>query len=370
MLDRVKEVLPYGQNEWQRVADIYNVHDGVTHVRDADAVRRKFMKLKNTRKPTGHPTCPPHVRRAKHIWADIEGRASVLGLCDGQDSEPDEATMLDTNAASELEPLGDGTVAIDNYGLQGAVAQAFVSGDCDVRDLDGERDVDHDEDRDGVPDDDHDDAHVELPAFGDEQEVQTINRPAPRTAARSSRAVAIPTGHAARGGPRRVHVDRTGLSPTALSRLSSAVRAGQVRTAPETGLLSQTAKKRRQLDGYIDTIGQNLSGGRNIGAQSDLAMLMMMQQSRDAATEERRLAAEERRLEREEKRQADQAAREQAREERDDARRHEQNQQLLVEKREREEQRRADDQRNARAEQLQMLIFAKICRVDVSSLNN
>ena len=83
MLDLVKEILPYGQNEWQRVADLYNSHDAVTYLRDADAVRRKFMKLKNTRKPTGHPTCSPHVRRAKHMWTDIEGRASVLGLYDG-----------------------------------------------------------------------------------------------------------------------------------------------------------------------------------------------------------------------------------------------------------------------------------------------
>lgn len=193
------------------------------------------------------------------------------------------------------------------------------------------------------------------------------DRPARRATGRIGSVSGAPN---ARRVQRRVHVDRTGLSPPALAQLSTTVLDGQARTAHEAGLLSHTAKKRRQIDGYIDTIGQSLSGGRNSGSQSDLAVLLMMQQSRDAAGEERRLAAEERRLEREEKRQQEQAAKDQAREEREEARRYELNVQLMAEKREHEERRRAEDQRNARAEHMHMLLFAKICGLDTSTLNN
>lgn len=148
MLDLVQEILPYGQNEWQRVADLYNRHDAMTHLRDADAVRRKFMKLKNTLKPTGHPTCPPHVRRAKHIWTDIEGRASVLGLYDGQDSEPDDAAApTDNSNEAGGKPMADGADAADNYGPQGAVDHGPAPGGDEVHELDDNRDGNHDNDR-------------------------------------------------------------------------------------------------------------------------------------------------------------------------------------------------------------------------------
>ena len=47
---------------------------------DHESLRRKFKALKNVMKPTGDPTCPPDVIRAKHIQRRIEERMGVAEL--------------------------------------------------------------------------------------------------------------------------------------------------------------------------------------------------------------------------------------------------------------------------------------------------
>jgi hypothetical protein len=50
--------------------------------RDHDSLKQKFKALRNTRKPTGDPFCPPHVVRAKQLQREIEARCSVEELDD------------------------------------------------------------------------------------------------------------------------------------------------------------------------------------------------------------------------------------------------------------------------------------------------
>ena len=45
--------------------------------RDISKVEANFDRLVPTNKKTGNPTCPPQVRRAKHIGKDILTRAQV-----------------------------------------------------------------------------------------------------------------------------------------------------------------------------------------------------------------------------------------------------------------------------------------------------
>ena len=42
-----------------------------------------FKALKNSKKPTGDPTCPPEIKRSKHIQRMMEGRMAVVQF-DGQ----------------------------------------------------------------------------------------------------------------------------------------------------------------------------------------------------------------------------------------------------------------------------------------------
>ena len=74
---------------WDRVAALYNSEykPRFASDRDADSIRAKFKTLKNATKPTGDPTCPPEVVRAKHIAAEIERGVGVIGLDDDNDDQ-------------------------------------------------------------------------------------------------------------------------------------------------------------------------------------------------------------------------------------------------------------------------------------------
>ena len=71
LLSLVEERLPLGGNEWDTLSLQYNVRRAMdlqwAPERDPDSCRTKFKTLKNVKKPTGDPTCPPNVRKAKRI---------------------------------------------------------------------------------------------------------------------------------------------------------------------------------------------------------------------------------------------------------------------------------------------------------------
>ncbi|ETV73897.1 hypothetical protein H257_11553 [Aphanomyces astaci] len=61
LLDITVAVLPLGKNQWEKVAQRFGTDataQSLPH-RDAEALKRKFLLLKNVQKPTGHPDCPP-----------------------------------------------------------------------------------------------------------------------------------------------------------------------------------------------------------------------------------------------------------------------------------------------------------------------
>ncbi|ETV70388.1 hypothetical protein H257_14068 [Aphanomyces astaci] len=57
--------------------------------RDVDSMRRKYKVLRNVRKPTGDPSCPHDVVRAKRINSMIESRMSVADLESDNNNESD-----------------------------------------------------------------------------------------------------------------------------------------------------------------------------------------------------------------------------------------------------------------------------------------
>ncbi|RHZ01936.1 hypothetical protein DYB37_012974 [Aphanomyces astaci] len=73
-------VLPLGKNQWEKVAQRFGTEataQSLPH-RDGEALKRKFLLLKNVQKPTGHPDCPPDVLNAKCLQREIESSSATL----------------------------------------------------------------------------------------------------------------------------------------------------------------------------------------------------------------------------------------------------------------------------------------------------
>ena len=80
LLDVTGEQLPIGKNGWSKIEILFNrtTQQKAMPVRDAESLKRKFIQLKNHPKPTGDPSCPDDVRRAKRIQREIDNSVSVL----------------------------------------------------------------------------------------------------------------------------------------------------------------------------------------------------------------------------------------------------------------------------------------------------
>jgi hypothetical protein len=66
----LEEIRPLGQEQWDEVVSRYNsewAEPSERNTRDRDALRGQWYKMLRERKPTGDPSCPDHVRRAKRL---------------------------------------------------------------------------------------------------------------------------------------------------------------------------------------------------------------------------------------------------------------------------------------------------------------
>lgn len=116
LLDIVEALLPTGELEWESVAAEYNKIISAKFptmsrrmVRDCDSLRNKFKGLRNIRKPTGDPTCPPTVVRAKRIQKAIESRQGVIdfGVNHGRDTSMGDEQKMDTVPAAATDAAID-----------------------------------------------------------------------------------------------------------------------------------------------------------------------------------------------------------------------------------------------------------------------
>jgi hypothetical protein len=77
---------------WETVSEKYNNRkDERAPWRDIDSIRNKFKNLKNATKPTGDPTCPPNVIRAKRLAKEIEDGECVFQLDSSENSDGDDS---------------------------------------------------------------------------------------------------------------------------------------------------------------------------------------------------------------------------------------------------------------------------------------
>ncbi|GMF41359.1 unnamed protein product [Phytophthora fragariaefolia] len=70
--------------------------------RDFESLRRKFKVLYSTRKPTGMPNMPPHIKKTKEVKQAIDDKANVVEM----DDEADEDCPIEPDCSFEAEPDG------------------------------------------------------------------------------------------------------------------------------------------------------------------------------------------------------------------------------------------------------------------------
>lgn len=257
MLDQVAMVLPQGGNGWTKVASLFNAEEATLVARDAESIKRKFIALKNNKKPTGDPECPPEVVRAKRIQREIDNKASVVTL-DDQDDNECEADGHDSGAGFVDEEAN----------FSDDIPPSETGSDARLPDL-----VPH-----------------SLPA----QSPPVVPRP---------RA----------GTPRSQHSsekeNRVGLSQANLAAMGRVLSGTQGGTPANNsaGTMSYVAKRRQKLDRFIDRFDDAEKSSANISSDMMAIMLMM---------DERAAARQADREERERQFQLEQARREEDREER------------------------------------------------------
>ncbi|CDF33018.1 unnamed protein product [Chondrus crispus] len=101
LLDFTSEAESLGANHWAWVAQKFSrwAKANERPVRDGDSLKHKFDKLANTKKKTGDPSCPPHVRRAKHIARDILNKCAATSVSGDSSDGNQEANAGESDKA-------------------------------------------------------------------------------------------------------------------------------------------------------------------------------------------------------------------------------------------------------------------------------
>lgn len=77
MLDCMERIKPIGSEEWGEVV-LLHATKYKEQKRNLGSIRRKFRDLYRMKIPTGDPTCPNEVRRAKRIHKDIRTKSQAI----------------------------------------------------------------------------------------------------------------------------------------------------------------------------------------------------------------------------------------------------------------------------------------------------
>jgi hypothetical protein len=88
MLNLIEASLPRGPDEWERVVVLFNGRHNTDWC--IDRIKGKWHQMLKVRKPTGDPTLPPYIKRAKQLRARIEervcaGNTDAMQIEDGKE---------------------------------------------------------------------------------------------------------------------------------------------------------------------------------------------------------------------------------------------------------------------------------------------
>ncbi|KNZ44387.1 hypothetical protein VP01_9215g1 [Puccinia sorghi] len=101
----IKEILPTGSNEWERVHKLYSEYaiqnDQVTH--DTEPLKTKFKWSFMSKKPTGDPSCQVWVCEAKMTNFLIKDRTHTLAFVD--EEKGDDSTDERNGVSNPVTPV-------------------------------------------------------------------------------------------------------------------------------------------------------------------------------------------------------------------------------------------------------------------------
>jgi hypothetical protein len=128
LLQLIEERLPVGGEEWAKVAELHD-KEYPENKRDKDCIKRKYSKLYLTKMPTGDPSCPWSVGRAKSINEQIKRKCDITeGNSDAESDEDDDDADEDYEDAKENEDEpADGETAAAVLPNVTMVSSFFVS---------------------------------------------------------------------------------------------------------------------------------------------------------------------------------------------------------------------------------------------------
>jgi hypothetical protein len=131
LLNILEVKLPLGAEHWETVTTEFNATALTRSIqvrnnyvaRDLDSLKNKFKVLKNHKKPTGDPNCPPLVKRAKRIQKEIERKQSTVDFDDDGNIINDDGNIInDDDIAIANDHNGEQFYDdnIDNFTVDGA----------------------------------------------------------------------------------------------------------------------------------------------------------------------------------------------------------------------------------------------------------
>ncbi|CAD6940877.1 unnamed protein product, partial [Tilletia laevis] len=145
----VDKFKPFGANHWEEVAASYNARalKKGHGERKTKNLKDKFGSLCKVKKPTGDPTCPADVKRAKRLMREIQGLNAIGNTEEDSDGDGEDADDDDDGGDDGIGTGSDDDD--DNFDIS--------SSEDDDDDDDDDDDNDDDDD-----DDDNDDDVVEV----------------------------------------------------------------------------------------------------------------------------------------------------------------------------------------------------------------
>lgn len=91
----------FGGNQWTTVSERYNSEYAAQNnrrSRDRDSLRSQWYKMYQTHKPTGDPSCPPHIGWAKALYRVMQDE---IGMVDFDDAADDFEESIQVNRGEE-----------------------------------------------------------------------------------------------------------------------------------------------------------------------------------------------------------------------------------------------------------------------------
>ena len=313
LLKLVEERLPMGGEQWEALTNEYNRGFPADRQRDMDSLRLKFKTLKNKRKPTGDPTCPPEVRRAKQADRAIQQQMGVENFDDEEeelDQDGDNVSVAnEENDEDDEDATQSANVALYEESNHGSFVEPTQDFDkslgCDVV-------TDTCKETSGVP---------PLPSSFTKPSATVSSSASRRTQSKkkmSSSAGIARTGYTAK---ELLSIDAASGSGTNYRQLSSAS------TPSPTPMMSSSSLQKRKIDQCLESIGTFCSkddSNEDLYPQMDsFSRFLFMQQMQDNRRREDQWRREQELAEERERVRREEARESRAREERMEALREE-----------------------------------------------